>query len=171
MARELTQQQIAFCKYYALYGGVKGAGTKSAKEARYKPKGAASMAYHLLKRPEIKERIEEEKKALADKVEMTAQDAIKNIQDCANKQGKFESASEKVALDANVLICKIKGVQGLADKVVIEQKIPYDNWSLEELRELKRTGKVPRGKKIPDIRTISGFISERLSEKSGTGNN
>ena len=172
--RELTLKEDAFCEAYILLGESR-AGAKAARKAGYSEKSAKAIASYLLKKPEIRQRIEEKRKELAKKSTMSAEDAIRNIQDIANKEGKWEGASAKDSLNANITICKIKGVKGLADKVVIEERIPFDRMSLEELRAIKKyleeTNRFPKGARPPEIGTVTGWLSERLSEKSGTGDN
>lgn len=169
--RALTQQQIAFCKYYALYGGQRGAGAKAAKEAQYSAKSANSTAYHLLKKPEIQKRIEEEKKALADKVEMTTIEIISRYQDMAKIQGDYTKATVADAERALRQLAKYKSMRGFTDKLVIEHKIPFNDWTVEERDAYIEKGIVPRGRRLPEIEGISPIISREISEKSGTGNN
>jgi len=175
MEELLTPKEDAFCEFYVIAGCRKGVGAQAARDAGYPEKSAKAIASQLLKKPKIQKRIEEKVKEVASKVKMTADQAIQNIQDMANKRGKFSDTKPKECLAANIVICKIKGVKGLADKIVIEDRIPFDDMTLEELRALKKyiqeKGRLPKGTRLPDIRTAIGYISERLSEKSGTGNN
>jgi len=175
MEELLTPKEDAFCEFYVIAGCKKGVGAQAARDAGYPEKSAKAIASQLLKKPKIQKRIEEKIKEVASKVKMTADEAIQNIQDMANKRGKWAEASDTVSLNANINVCKIKGVKGLADKNVIEEEIPFDGLSLEELRALKKyleeKNRFPRGTRLPDIRTVVGYLSERLPKESGTGDN
>jgi len=165
--REPNQQQRLFYKYYVLYGACKGAGSKAAREANYSSKNAGGAASQLLKRPDAQKWIELEKEALADKVEMTTTEIIKRYQDMARKQGDYEDATVTEAERALKQLGKYKNMQGFAEKVIIEEREPFDDWTLPELIEYRETGKVPQGKKLPNIGASRGFISRLLSEESG----
>lgn len=173
--REPNQQQRLFYKYYVLNGAHKGAGSKSAREANYSSKNAGAIASQLLKRTDAQKWIDIEIQALADKVEMETTEIIRRYQDMARKQGDYSNATVTESERALKQLGKYKNMQGFAEKVIIEQQVPFDGLSLEELRELKKyiqeKGRLPKGTRLPDIRTAIGYISERLSEKSGTGNN
>jgi len=170
----LNLKEEAFCQNYVRLGEERK-GAEAARQAKYSPKSAKAIASQLLKRPEIQQRIEEVRKELSKKISMTAEQAIQNIQNMANREGKFDDTKPKEALAANITICKIKGVKGLADKVVIEEKIPFDGLGLEELRAIKKyleeKNRFPKGASPPDIRTVAGYLSERLPKESGTGDN
>lgn len=165
--REPNQQQRLFYKYYVLNGAHRGAGSKSAREANYSSNNAGAIASQLLKRPDAQKWIDLEQKALADKVEMETTEIIKRYEDMARKKGDYENASVTEAERALKQLGKYKNMPGFAEKVIIEEREPYDGWTLEELLEYKTTKKVPKGKKLPNIRASRGFISRILSEESG----
>jgi len=165
--REPNQQQRLFYKYYVLHGACKGAGSKAAREANYSSKNAGSIASELLKRPDAQKWIDIEKQLLSEKVEMESSEIIRRYQDMARKEGDYSAATVTESERALKQLGKYKNMSGFADKVIIEEREPFDDWKLEELIEYKRTGKVPQGKKLPNIRASRGFISRILSEKSG----
>lgn len=164
----MNLQHDKFAYRYALYGGQKGDGAKAGRDAGFKDPHAATR---LLKNPKIRERVEYYKKKIKEEIEMQPKEIIARLQKIARREEPYEKASAKDSREALKDLGKYHSMPGFAEKVIIEQKVPFEDWSLEELRELKRTGKVPRGKKVPDIRAVGGFISGILSEKSGTGNN
>jgi len=169
--REPNQQQRLFYKYYVLYGACKGAGSKAAREANYSSKNAGGIASQLLKRPDAQKWIELEKKALADKVEMTTTEIIKRYQDMARKQGDYEDATVTEAERALKQLGKYKSMQGFTDKLVIEHKVPFNDWTVEERDAYIEKGIVPKGRRLPEIEGLSPIVSGKISEKSGTNFN
>ena len=166
----LSQRMLNFCKLIAPNYGEWGAGTRAARDAGYPKTTARQVANKLLKKPEIIAQIEEEQKKLAEEVDkrMSTQEIIDRYVDMARKKGDYSNATVTEAERALKQLGKYKNMQGFAEKVIIEEREPFDDWSLEELLEYKATGKVPKGKKFPDIKSARGFISRILSEESGT---
>lgn len=169
--REPNQQQHLFYKYYALYGGGKGAGSKAAREAGYSTKNAGGAASQLLKRPDAQKWIDLEKKALADKVEMETVEIISRYQDMARMEGDYEEASVADAERALKQLGKYKSMRGFAEKLIIEHKVPFQDWSVEERDAYIEKGIVPKGRRLPEIEGIGPIISGTISEKSRAGNN
>ena len=164
MKKELTLQMDKFCELVALYG--KGGGTRAAKEAKYSEKSAKTTAYMLLRRPEIKERVEYYKKKIKDEIEIKPKEIIERLQKIAKRQGKYEG-TVKDAREALKDLAKYHGMKGFTDKLIIEHKAPFQDWTVEERDRFIETGDVPKGKKLPDLASISEIISRRISEKSG----
>jgi len=163
----LTLQQEAFCKLYALYG--KGGGTRAAKEAGYSNKSAKTTASQLLKDQRIQKRIEVERGEVKNKVDMTTKEVIERFQDIARRHGDYTNASVKDSSEALKQIGKYLQMQGFADKIIVEREVPFKNWLLEEINEYNKTGKVPKGKRLPDLQGLGEIIVAGKPPLSGTG--
>ena len=152
--KPLSLRAEKFFTYYAITNNKRG----SAIKAGYSPKGASSVARQLMLRPDAAKLVEEARKKASEQIEMTARDAVKIIEQIAKKEDKYKTAHDKDCLNAAVNIAKIKGVPGLADKIIIKE-VPFQKWSREEILEFIRTGKVPDGREIPDLTGISQVLS------------
>lgn len=78
---KLTEKQLLFCKHYLI---TKNA-TQSAIKAGYSEKTAAEMGYENLRKPHIREFIDEELKKVTDKLDVTVEDVARGIWDLTQK--------------------------------------------------------------------------------------
>lgn len=169
----LSQRMLNFCKLIAPNYGERGAGTKAARDAGYPKTTARQAARNLLKKPEIIAQIEEEQKKLAEEVDkkMSTQEVIDRYVDMARRKGDYSDASVTEAERGLKQLGKYKQMQGFTDKLVIEHKPLFQDWSVEQIDDFIEKGIVPKGKRLPKIEGISQIGSGGISEKSGTGNN
>lgn len=169
----LSQRALNFCKLIAPNYGDRGAGTKAAREAGWAKSSARQIACRLLKDPRIIKQIEIEQKLLAEAVDrkMSTQEVIDRYVDMARMTGDYGEASVTEAERALKQLGKYKSMQGFTDKLVIEHKIPFRDWSVEQIDDFIEKGIVPKGKRLPKVEGIGQIGSGGISEKSGAGNN
>lgn len=166
MKKELSLQQDKFCELVALYG--RGGGTKAAKEANYSEKSAKGIAYSLLRKPEIQERVEYYKKKIAAEIQMKPGDIIARLQKIAKRQDEYKG-TVKDAREALKDLAKYHGMRGFTDKLIIEHKMPFDDWTVVQIDEFIEKGVVPKGKKLPDLESLGEMFTRTKSQESGEG--
>lgn len=79
MAKKLTHKEELFCRHYLVTLNQ----TKAALDAGYSEKTAYSIGHEKLKKPEIKKKIKELMDKRAEKVEITAQDVLRELKNYA----------------------------------------------------------------------------------------
>ena len=131
-----------FCQFMAL----DGKRAQSATRAGYAKSSSQTQSCNLLKKDYILKRIEVIRKKMADEIEMQAKEAIGIIQHIARE---YKDTKPKEALEAAKLICKIKGVEGLSDTVIVKQE-PFSQWTLQEIEAFVRNGRIPDGRFLPE---------------------
>lgn len=160
----MNLQQDRFAYYYALYKGQHGAKARAGRDAGFKD---PHVGIRLLKNPDIVKRVEEYAKKIKDEIEMQPKEIIARLQKIAKRIEPYEKATPKDAREALKDLAKYHSMKGFTDKLIIEHKIPFDGWGVEEIDEFRKTGKIPKGKRLPDIAGIGQIVSGTISEKSG----
>lgn len=164
----MNLQQDRFAYYYALYKGQHGAKARAGRDAGFKD---PHVGIRLLKNPEIVKRVEEYVKKIKDEIEMQPKEIIARLQKIAKRVEPYEKATPKDAREALKDLAKYHSMKGFTDKLVIEHKIPFQDWSVEQIDDFVDKGITPKGKRLPEIKGIGSFVSGAISEKSGKGNN
>lgn len=125
---KLTPKQELFCAYYA----IKRNATQAAIEAGYSKKTAYSIGEENLKKPDIKNRIDELLKEHSDKAMSDGQKVIKELEEIAFSRSAyhFDSLEMKVSdkLKALENLGRVHGIyeedNSQASKIVVEDVTP-----------------------------------------------
>jgi len=160
----MNLQQDKFAYYYALYKGQHGAKARAGRDAGFKD---PHVGVRLLKNPEIVKRVEEYAKKIKDEIEMQPKEIIARLQKIAKRVEPYEKATPKDAREALKDLAKYHSMRGFTDKLIIEHKIPFSDWSVEQIDDFVNKGIVPKGKRLPEIEGISPIVPRAISEKSG----
>ena len=131
MARKLTKKQELFIKYYL----IKLDATYAAKKAGYSKKTASVIGCENLTKPKIAERIDAEMKKRSERILLSGDDVLKEIEDLM-RRNLLED--DKLALEAMKLLGKHMALfkDIVKHEGEMNNTITFDNVSSEDIKKM-----------------------------------